>query len=238
MKTFLALLTLSISTFASADQFKTVTFDDSSKNYYSLLTIHQLLPAAVAKASEEINKNLLSSIRAYGCDAQEAEESANEYDYSVNARLIALNSSYVAYELTMNSYCGGAHPNYATYYMTFNAQTGDEIVINNEVPMQKDEVAYEEFKQYQAEIAEVIYSSADFKKLDNGCFDGLSKKETIEELAAYYPYIAGLAKGKKVVLAVSVSHANTPCAFSVRVPAKDVKHFIAKDSVIREMLKY
>lgn len=237
MKSLFSIFAFLFSVAASADQFKTVTYDDSSKNYYSVHTIHSLLPGSVP-AFQKINDSFLSEIRSEGCDAEEAATVEMSYDYSASARIIGLNTNYVAYEVWVSSYCGGAHPNYSQYYKTFNAKTGENVDMNANVTMQGEDVDYEVFEKYQGELAEIIYESGQLSQQGNGCYDDMTKQEVIESLQMFYPYIAGLAKGKQVVLAVSTPHAAAPCSVAVRVPLSKVQKFFGADSEVPALLNY
>lgn len=234
---FLLCLVLSVFS-ANAAQFKTVTFDNSSKNYYSQIKVQKLLPTTVAKAYKQINADLYQMILESGCDANEAAMSESGMDYNVFARIIALNSNYVSYEISDNSYCGGAHENHSTYYQTYNAQTGEVVDIDTSIAVPSDDVRFEDFEAYQKQLAEVIFNSADFKSQKNICYEDLDKNSTIEALAGYYPYIAALAKNKEVVISVSTPTASFSCALSVRVPMNDVAPFLKNDSEIFSLIQY
>lgn len=221
-----------------AAQFKTVTLDNSSKNYFSQIKFQKLLPSTVAEAYKKINTDLYQTLLDSGCDAGEAAVSEAGMDYNVFARVIALNKKYVAYEILDNSYCGGAHENHSVYYQTYNSQTGEIVDIDASIAMQSDDVGYEEFEAYQIDLAEVIFNSADFKSQKNSCYEDLDDASTVAALAGYYPYIATLAKNQQVVISVSTPSASLPCALSVRVPMSDVAPFFKNGSEIFELINY
>jgi hypothetical protein len=238
MRTML-LICVMVFTFPSfAAQFKTVTLDNSSKNYFSQIKFQKLLPATVAKAYQKINADLYQTLLDSGCDAAEAAVSEAGMDYNVFARIIALNEKYVAYEILDNSYCGGAHENHSTYYQTYNSQSGERVDIGANVAMQSDDVSYEEFEAYQTDLAQVIFNSADFKSQKNSCYEDLDEDSTVAALAGFYPYIAALAKNKLVLISVTTLSSSLPCALSVRVPMSEVAPFLKNESEIFSLINY
>lgn len=246
MKLVIALALLISAASASADQFKTVSKDISSTNYIASISYPQLLNPSVP-AYKKINKNVVTNLTESGCDAEYAAESENTQDYYGSARIVALNQLYVGFEVTHSSYCGGAHPNYGTYHLTFDAQTGKEVDMHNEVPAQNfdGDINWDEFGKYQEELAEIIYKNMDLVKMDysdegfeSDCLsseDG--KTAAIEQIVMLFPTISGLAKDKKVIIGTSPAHVATVCAFSIRVPFSEVKKYFKKDGKVAQWLK-
>lgn len=227
---------------AAADQFKTVTENLSSKNYESSIDYPVFFENSIP-AYAKINETLKAQLKEYGCAPEDAAESEMTYDYTAVARVIGLNKNYVGIEVSSSSFCGGAHPNYGTYGMTFDSNTGELVDIEQEIPQQHygDDTTPEEYDLYQNKLATLIYNNlkaaAFFEGEDAGCFDGLSKEETISEIAMMWPYVSGLAKDKKVVLRTSPAHVMAVCELSVRVPYDDVKNLIAPKSKLHKWLK-
>lgn len=237
MKSVIILFAFLLTATASADQFKTVKYDDSAPNYISEITIQQLLPGTVVAAYQVINQELLADIRSYGCSSEDALEMEMTFDYTVDARIIGLNKNYVSYELSESSYCGGAHPNYTTYYKTFNAKTGQVVDMSAEQVFDFENMDFDLHEKYKQELAQVMYQYGQKELLETGCYEG-TKEEMLETIGFFYPYIAGLAANKQVVLAVSVSHVAAPCAVSIRVPVAAVSSFFKKNSEIFSLVNY
>lgn len=237
MKSVFAIVAFLFAVTVSAEQFKTVKFDDSVDNYISEITIQQILPGTVVVAYDIINQELLADIRAYGCSAEDAVEMEMAFDYTVDARIIALNQNYVSYEIAESSYCGGAHPNHGTSFKTFNSKTGALVDLEASQVIQHSTADYDVYAQFKTELAEVAYQYGQKALIENGCYEG-TKEEIIETLSFFYPYIAGLADDKKVVLSVSVPHVASPCALSMNVPLSAVEQFFKKDSEVFSLLNY
>jgi hypothetical protein len=240
MKILLSLVITVAALNASADQYKTVTKDLSSKNYQSSISYPEFnassIPAYVA-----INANLVNTLISYGCDVEEAATSEFGQDYNASATVVALNQNYVGIEVIDESYCGGAHPNSSSYNVTYNSKTGAFLNMSEEFPQQDfsvDNVDWDKLSAFQATLAKIMYK---YRKLDKSadpsCFENQSKKEYIDQLASLSPAISGLAKGKTVVIKTFPPHVAAVCTSSVRVPYSEIKSFLKKDSILHTWLK-
>lgn len=248
MKTVITLLVVLSMSSAFAEQFKTVTKDYSSKNYDSTFKYPVLLQNSVAKAADKINKNFLQSLIDKGCGGDEEPTAEISFNYDISSRIVALNASYVGYEVSYDDYCGGAHPNNGTYNVTYNAVSGEEINMDQEVPVQSyDNISNPNgsFDKYQEELAKIMYANLKTATLDMtdessledclGLKDG--KKAVIDQLVTMFPMISGLAKNKEVIIRTYPAHVMAICGLSVRVPFSKVEKYFKKDSVVRPWLK-
>lgn len=249
MKFLKLLLPLLVSTAVNAQTKTTTTVDLSSKNYSAQVSYEVLNSNSPAKAHKTINKLVLEAI-SDGCDPLDASESEYGHDYSAQATIIAENADYVGYEVNVNSYCGGAHPNYYTYNLIFDALTGQTISINKEVPRQDfdnaDTIAtfYDDLDVYQKELAIIIANNIKpgIEKDNVGfedCFtdNGMTKDELVDEISQLFPLISGLSENKKVVLSINPPHVMAACTFSVNVNYSEVSQYIRTDSILHTWLK-
>jgi hypothetical protein len=237
MKSLLTLAILAVAFNASADQYKTVSLDLSTKHVEADISYPELFVGSVPAATT-INVDLKNLLVTNSCDEADAADSGRNQYYSAHARIAALNQNYVGINVGSDYNCGGAYPNVGEYYVTYDAQTGARVEMDKEVPRQNtdgENVDWDAYERYQKEVAKVIYANLDIKNTE--CFGDLTKKEAIAEIANVGAHIAGLAKDKKVILKTSPVHAIQVCEVEVRVDFKQVKRFFAKDSVVRTWLK-
>lgn len=249
MKILSLMIVLLAAAASNAQSRVTATIDLSSKNYTAEVSYEVLSLTSPAKAYDVINKGVLEII-SQGCDPVDALESETGFDHFAQAKIIAENIDYVGYEVTSGNYCGGAHPNYYIYHLTFDAATGLPVDMNKEVPKQDFDNAdsypnfYDDLTVYQNELAEIIASNIkptadkDLAGFED-CFSesGMTKAELTEELALLFPTIAGLAENKKVVLSISPPHVMAACTFSVQVPYSEVSKYIDAGSILHSWLK-
>ncbi len=198
--------------------------------------------AAFDPATKAINDAVRADLVENSCGP--SDDADRSYDYEGTAENTELNSNYISYKVTVSSYCGGAHPNYGTYHLTFNAKTGAKLDINKEVPRQNtdgDNVDWDAREKYQRELAEVMLQEAKASNStaikDTECYEGLTDAEVVEQILQFYPAISGLGPDKKVITSTSPPHVATPCQFDLPVPLSAVEKFLAPDSVIKEWLK-
>ncbi|MCC2679773.1 MAG: hypothetical protein K0R29_2349 [Pseudobdellovibrio sp.] len=219
----------------------TVEEDISETNSTQKITWDRLADvgsSALAKVNATVRADLVES----ACGA--SEEPDRSYDYDATAKVIELNDKYIAYTVTSSSYCGGAHPNYGTYHLTFDAKTGEKLDLGKEVPLQNydgDNVDWDARDKYQQELAEIMLREAKASNStaikDTECYEDLSDAEVVEQIKSFWPSISGLAPGNKVMTSTSPPHVATPCQFDLPVPLEAVEKFLAPDSKIKELLK-
>lgn len=197
--------------------------------------------AAFSPAPEAINQAVRADLVENACGPSEDDD--RSYDYEATAENTSLNPDYVSYKVTYSSYCGGAHPNYGTYHLTFNAKTGAKVDFDKEVPRQDasgDNVDWDARNKYQRELAEVMFQQAKATNStalnDTECYEG-SDEEIIQQILDFYPSISGLGPDKKVITSTSPPHVATPCQFDLPVSLQSVEKFLAPDSVIKQWLK-
>lgn len=252
--TTVALLVIFTGATSHADSFKSVEKKESYVGVYEMYARYpQILPDSVVTSYEVINKQIEEmALQGCGASAEEIKKEIEEfygkdaqisYDSSINAKIVGLNPNYVGVEVNSSSFCGGAHPNYGTYYLTFDSKTGEQVSFDSEIPSQNvsgDD--WEKFQVFQKELAQIIYKNiapqiAKDADAFNGCYSEQSKKEILESLETFYPMISGYAANKKVVLTVNPPHVATPCALSIRVPFSAVEKFFAPDAKAKQWLK-
>jgi hypothetical protein len=235
MKKLMAtMIFLSFGSSVFAAQFKTVTENVGHGSYTATVSYPQLFSNSIP-ASKSINEQVRNYIVENGCDIEGLMDP--NMDYQANAKIVALNKNYVGYEVAVDSYCGGAHPNSDTYNMTFDSKTGAPVEMENEVPIQATEMTAE-YQEYQRTLATLMYNNYNFdmSEKDEECYDG-TKEEILEVLLNYSPLVSGLAADKKVVLRIYPPHAATVCAFSVRVNYNDIKKYVDPNGSLQKWLK-
>ncbi|MGZ3690303.1 MAG: hypothetical protein ACXVAX_02295 [Pseudobdellovibrio sp.] len=200
---------------------------------------YQLLTKEEAPAADAINANIRKSLLDNVCDTDGNDPSQLYYDGTAKVR--AANENYVSYQISIDYYCGGAHPDGAIYYVLSDAKTGATVDMNKEVPVQNVDSTtdFSKLDKYQKALAKKmlaqmkISNPADLK--GNDCLQG-SDKEIVTTIAGMYPTLAGLSDGK-IIAAVSPAHVEAACGFEVEMSLKEVSEFIKADSVIRSWLK-
>lgn len=234
MKKLMAtIIFLSFGASAFAAQFKTVTEDVSYSSYSASITYPVLLSNSVP-GYKAINEQVRTYLIENGCDTEEPIQP--NMDYDANAKIIALNKKYVGYEVDVGSYCGGAHPNYDTYNMTFDSQTGAAVDLEKEIPIQATEMS-PEYHEFQSQLAILLYNNFDMKSHAQECFEDATKEEVLQQIKDFFPLITGLAANKKVVVRIYPPHVATVCAFSVRVNYDDVKKYLNPEGSFQKWLK-
>ena len=228
---FLTMTIFSIS--AMADQFKTVRVSGNVNRYsydYSYPSFNSQSVPGYQKINASIEKIMSEDD---GCAGGPERSEEPDYDYSATARVVALNPDYVGIGIVTSSYCGGAHPNYYVYNLTYNSQTGELADIPAEFGFTKED--YDVNEKIQQKVARVL---ANHIPKDSACFENRSdKSQVIEELMTMWPVVQGLAKNKTVVLGISPAHAIYACQFDVRVPYAEVKDLIRPGSFLHSWLK-
>ena len=254
MVTVLALLSVIVGTSAYADSFQSVVKEEKYEGVYEMYARYpQLTANSVAPAYAMINQQI-ADLAMEGCGST-PEEIKNEieefygkdaqisYFSSTAAKIVGLNKNYVGVEVTSSSFCGGAHPNYYTYFLTFDSQKGEQVAFDSEIPLQNTTGNdWEKFNAYQKDLAKIIYKNiapiiAKDQEAYNGCYSGQTKQEILESLEMFYPMISGYAANKKVVLTVNPPHVATPCALALRVPFSEVEKFFAPTAKAKQWLK-
>lgn len=218
----------------------TVEEDISETNSTQKITWDRLADVgsdSLAKINSAVRADLVES----ACGA--SDEPDRSYDYEATAQVIELNNKYVAYKVTSSSYCGGAHPNYGTYHLTFDAKTGEQLDLGKEVPLQNfdGDVDWDARDKYQQELAQIIFDEAKASGStaikDTGCFEDITDAEVVQQIKEFWPAISGLAPGNKVMTSISPPHVATPCQFDLPVDLSAVEKYLAPDSKIKELLK-
>jgi hypothetical protein len=243
MKTIIAATLLTLSLGAQADQFKTVTEDASLgfANYDAKIAYPKFFSNSIP-AFATINEQLKESLLANGCvSGDETQEEVSEFaphgmSYGATARVVGLNKRYVGIEVNANDYCGGAHPNHYTAHYTFDSNTGSMINMDKEIAAAKYDHA--DNRLLKVKLSKLILSNIESEnRLQDGCYEGLTKSEMLEAIQMDYPMISGLARGKQVIISTSPAHANGPCKEIVRVPYTKVKGLINSGSILHKILK-
>lgn len=229
MKLFVIGLLLSLSSNAFSAQFKAVKEDLSSGKYNAEINYPQLLKNSVP-AYSKINKSIRELLLSDGCEANPSMEMG----YHATATVVALNTNYVGLQLAIDYYCGGVHPDFAEYNITYNSQTGELVKMAFEIPAQESEGAA--FDKYQTNLASIIYKHMTPGQENIDCF-GTTKKDALTRLKDMYPYASGLAKDKKIILRIEPPHAMMTCGFSVRASYEEMKPYLAPNSILHKWLK-
>lgn len=214
--------------------------DISEKNSTQKIAWDKLADSA-APAAAAINADLRASLVESACGA--SDEPDRSYDYDASASAIEINGNYVAYKISVSSYCGGAHPNYGTYHETYDAKTGEKLDLAKEVPMQNydGDVDWAAREKYQQELAEIMFreatASGSTALKDTECFEGMSDADAIQQIKDFWPSISGLGQNNKVITSISPPHVATPCQFDLPVSLDSVEKFLAPNSKIKDLLK-
>jgi len=219
----------------------TVEEDISETNSTQKITWDRLADVG-SDALSKINTAVRADLVESACGA--SDEPDRSYDYDATAKVIELNNKYVAYTVTSSSYCGGAHPNYGTYHLSFDAKTGEKLDLSKEVPLQNydgDNVDWDARDKYQQELAQIIFDQAKATGStaikDTECYEDMTDAEVVEQIKSFWPSISGLAPGNKVMTSTSPPHVATPCQFDLAVPLEAVEKYLAPNSKIKELLK-
>jgi hypothetical protein len=115
-----------------------------------------------------------------------------------------LGTSYYSLMISGSEYCGGAHPNNATYFKTYNLKTGMEVKVEKEMDSSKLPAFV---KLYNSKITETDC------KMDEGM--------------AYFNY--GL-QSNGIVVVGEYPHAASVCANSINFSLKEIAPFVKKGS--------
>lgn len=224
---------------ATAADFQRVKENISGTNSDQTIEYDALNEGAVPSA-KLINSKLKSDLVEKNCGI--SDESNNTYE--AEASLVVLTKDkYVTFNVLSEKYCGGLYPEALSYYSVFDSVTGEKIDFNKEVPVQNssgDSVDWTARGTYQNELAAVIFNAipADSETLDvEGCFGGLSKEETIQQIALYSPAVLAIVKNKKIVLGIDPPHVAAFCKFEVTVGFEKVAKYFAPKSKVRKWAK-
>lgn len=223
-------------TLASADQYKTIKSESKTDKYEYAVSYPQLLPGSVP-AYAAISAQIRSHITEGDCGGQPDQEGASYY-YSAEATVVALNATYVGVAVRTNDYCGGAHPNNGTYYLTYDARNGAELSIEREFGFKHyndPEYDFEKMEARRKLLAELLVEripAGDAKE----CYEG-TRAEKLETLSNFYPVVHGLAKNKTVVLGVQPPHVASVCAFEVRLNYAEIQHLLDRGSYLHRWLR-
>lgn len=233
MKFAIALSLLVSGALASADQFKTVTVDASTAKSESTYSYPELFAGSVP-AYASINAQIKDSVEDGQCG--EPQEPEQTYYYGAEAKVVALNKRYVGVQITGDQSCGGAHPNYFTYFLTFDANTGNALNIEKEFGITED---WETNQVIQAKLAKLLAGKlpADDGDEAGGCFEGLKGKDLEDQLVQFYPVVHGLAKNKTVVLGIMPPHVATVCRFEARFSYAEIKPLLIPGSFLNKLLQ-
>ena len=235
----MSLMCLSIT--AQAKSYQTISEDVSEKRSKQTIS-YEILDTASSPAAEAINKAIKESMMQGLCGASEDEE-FSEYYADMNAKISEENSNYVSVAASYDTYCGGAHPNYGMYYLTFNVQSGQVVDMDVEVPAQKYNDDYDAHEKFQIKLAEIM--AANIEKNDPQLKDEkfqclVDAKDSSESIAEFikdmYPTLAGLGKDNSIIATISPPHAMAACTFDLSLSLKEVDSLVAPASVIRNWL--
>lgn len=226
---------------AQAKNYQTIKEDVSEFRSQQSIS-YEVLESSSAPAAEVINKAVKENLLLGLCGASEDQEFP-EYTYEASAKIIEENSNYIGIEVTHDSYCGGAHPNYGVYHLTYNAKTGQAVDMDVEVPQQKYNDDYVAHEKYQATLAKKM--AAHIKKIDPDlkdesfqCLvDARDNNESVAEfIANMYPTLAGLGKNNSLIATISPPHAMTACVFQLEMSLSEVESLLAPKSIIKSWL--
>jgi hypothetical protein len=221
---------------ATAASFKTVKIDKESSKYNFSVEYPEFLPGS-APGYKAINATIYEDIVEGGCELD--QQITNTFDYSAVAEVVALNKNYVSVRADTSSFCGGAHPNYSTYFLTFAAESGALLNIEKEfgfIDYNDPGYDHEKTEARRRLLAELLVDHNSSQAKETECFTG-TRQEMIDSLQDFFPYVAGLASGKKVILAISPPHAATPCYFDARVDYAAIKSLLNADSYLHKWLQ-
>lgn len=237
MKLALVLAFALAGAFAQADQFKTVDFKQTSDHYVVDVSYPEFFSTSIP-AYQQINHYIYKTVVTEG-GCGEWYEGDPDYDYSATARVVGLNKRYVGVEVWVSDYCGGAHPNYYSYWMTFDSNNGKPLEIFRELGFKAyddRDYNYQQAEIKRRELANLIVDMIPEDGLQ--CMEGMTRDEKIEELVAtYWPRVAGLAKGKTIVISTDVPHAMKPCEFSLRLTYQQAQSMIVPGSYLHTWLQ-
>lgn len=221
---------------ATADQFKTIKESSNANRSEYSVSYPEFLPTSVT-GYKAINENVKKTIVENACGEPGKDEPG--FYYSVDATVVALNSTYVGVKVVANDYCGGAHPNYTTYYMTYASDSGKKLEVEEEfgfLDYDSPDYDYEKNEARRKLVAELLIDRIPVGQDASECYTG-SRQEKLEQLVSFYPVVQGLAKNKTVVLGLQPPHVATPCGFEVRFEYEDIKHLLNTDSYLHNWLR-
>ena len=235
---FQILLTMAIfAAPAMANSFRTVRKSHVTPRYdYSVE--YPLLLNGSTPGYQAINTHLKLNVIENGCDVDQGSKQI-QYNYNVTVKVVALNSGYVGFRVEYDNYCGGAHPNYGTYFMTYEASTGKYLEIEREFGFKDPESAdydgqADEVRRHL--LAEMMVAKVPRDLLDNDCFT-YNGQPVADGIALNYPYVAGLANRKRVIMAISPPHVASICYFDAVFSYDEVKNLIDPGSYLHGWLR-
>lgn len=227
---------LILGSLASADQFQTVKVDESTPRSTFIVSYPQFFANSVPGYAT-INATIEKELRENACGEPQKDEP--DFYYETDAKVVALNQRYVGVQINANDYCGGAHPNYSVYFLTFDSNSGATLDISREfgiLPWDSPGPDEKKVDKIRAKLA-VLLTDAMPKDAEENCFTKMSRKEKIAQVLDFYPVVQGLAKNKTVVVGISPPHVATVCRFGVRLPYAKVRSLIEPNSFLHAWLR-
>lgn len=221
-----------------ADKFVTKRDTNQSPEYSNIITYPHLFSNSVP-AHRKINERVLNILRANSCQDMSTATAETPYMHDVFARIIGLNRRYVGIEVRVRIDCDQPHhPLEGFYHLTFNSKTGEQIDMEDHVPLQSfDPASPELIMNYHQELAELIYDEMRRSgSISRSCYGDIPREMAIEHIAFDYPEISGLARLRNVVIKTSPSLENQECREILRVTYDQVKHYFESSSILHHWL--
>jgi hypothetical protein len=218
--------------------------EDIGFERYEAKISYPTLTESSVKGFAKINYNIRQRLVEFGCGFTEQEVNEDEFlkdrsfYYEGYAEVNDLNNQFVSVRVNASDYCGGAHPNHGESHLLYNASTGSEVKMDEEIPMQDKPWDNPNHEQYKKELATLIYNSIKDSGAEFACPElGETKQEIMEGLAFDWPSIVGVTKNKKVLISTFPSHAGYVCKETVAVDYNKVKKHIKADSILHTWLR-
>lgn len=237
MKNHILITLMMMTTPALADSFRTVKVAHETKRYSYSAEYPELLPGSVP-AFQRINEQLLKDVVNNGCELDEGSKQM-QYNYNVVVKIVALNPKYVGVRVQSDDYCGGAHPNNSTYFLTYASANGKPLAIEREFGFEDSSRPDFDFEKDQARrllLAERMVTKLNKADFDSECYSG-TNKEIAEQIASFWPSVSGLANNRRVILSISPPHVATVCYFDAVFSYDEVKDLINDGSYLHRWLR-
>lgn len=177
---------------------------------------YDVLPQKAVPASAKIRKTVIKHLFDQQCGPSEENTST----YQGVARLDEVNGRFVRYKMFFDAYCGGAHPNGYIAYATFDSKSGQEVDMNQEIPVQGLSYDSPQFNAYQNRLARLVLANLKTTtfEYDNNCFeDATNDEDKIEFILGLNPYIAAPKNSKTLILTIMPPHVGAACMFSTEL---------------------
>jgi hypothetical protein len=188
-------------------------FDTDSTKEYLIETLLDIDSSYKQKDLEKLSKNQLSSIF------------SKEKDWysELNANNIYAKNDIFSFVYTAGSYCGGGHPSYGTYGVTYDLKKGKSLTLEDIFDDYTNSSVQEVFFEYYRK--QISKQDPDE---DSECIDSVDPGAGSRAIANATFYIAD----KDIVIIPILSHAETPCQYEVHVPLSSIMSRVKKDSIL------